>query len=196
MERFSALFDELLHNLSQKNLDSYVFMDSNIDLLNLDIPSSANFLNSILSKGFLQCTVKATRIHNNSKTLIDNILTNRAGAITTGTVISDISDHFFTFIQEPKKTFINREKTFTFRQFTEQNLTNFKMALGGVDWNIVTSSNDADTACNEFWRIYNELYNLIFPEKTIRFNKNVHKKQPFMTAGLLKSRTTKKYSIS
>ena len=65
------------------------------------------------------------------------------------------------------------------------------MALGGVDWNIVTSSNDADTACNEFWRIYNELYNLIFPEKTIGFNKNVHKKQPFMSAGLLKSRSTK-----
>jgi len=76
MERFSAGFDELLHNLSRKNLDSYVFMDSNINLLDLGTQSSANFLNSILSKGFLQCTVKATRIQNDSKTLIDNILTN------------------------------------------------------------------------------------------------------------------------
>ena len=166
-------------------------MDSNIDLLNLDNPSSASFLNTILSKGFLQCTIKATRMQNNSKTLLDNILTNRPGAITTGTVISDISDHFFTFIQEPKKISTNKEKTFTIRQFNEQNLTNFKMALGGVNWINVTSSNNVDAACNEFWQIYNELFNLIFPEKTIRFNKNVHKKQPFMSAGLLKSRSTK-----
>jgi hypothetical protein len=38
---------------------------------------------------------------------------------------------------------------------------------------------------------YNGLYNLFFPLKTIRFNKNIHNKQPFMSSGLLKSRATK-----
>jgi exonuclease III len=39
--RFSVLFEELLANLNRKMLDSYIMMDSNIDLLKLDsnVPS-------------------------------------------------------------------------------------------------------------------------------------------------------------
>jgi hypothetical protein len=74
-------------------------IDSNIDLLNLHANDSLNYLNSVIQNGFLQCTMKATRFQNNSKTLIDQILTSGYGPnIQTGTVISDISDHFFTFI--------------------------------------------------------------------------------------------------
>jgi hypothetical protein len=36
-----------------------------------------------------------------------------------------------------------------------------------------------------------ELYELFFPKKKVRFNKNIHKASPFMTAGLLVSRKTK-----
>jgi hypothetical protein len=191
LDRFSAKFDELLFNISLKRLESYVFIDSNIDLLNLDTGNSADYLNLILSKGFLQCVTKATRIQNNSKSLIDNIITNRAGEITTGTVISDISDHFFTFIQVPKKYAKGSEKSFTTRNFTEQNLNNFKRVLSGANWDDVINSNNVNDACDEFWSIYTNLFNLIFPLKTVRFNKNIHNKNPFMTSGLLKSRSTK-----
>jgi exonuclease III len=34
-ERFQQSFDELLHNLSRSRLPFYVFIDSNIDLLNI-----------------------------------------------------------------------------------------------------------------------------------------------------------------
>jgi len=101
LERFYTKFDELLHNLSPQRTKAFVFMDSNIDLLNLGDGGSQDFLNSILSKGFLQCAFKATRIQNNSKTLIDNILTNGAGKVATGTIISDISDHFSHFSKQP-----------------------------------------------------------------------------------------------
>ncbi len=36
-----------------------------------------------------------------------------------------------------------------------------------------------------------ELYELFFPKKKVRFNRNIHKASPFMTAGLLISRKTK-----
>ncbi len=36
-----------------------------------------------------------------------------------------------------------------------------------------------------------ELYELFFPKKKVRFNKNIHKASPVMTAGLLVSRKTK-----
>jgi exonuclease III len=97
MDSFLAKFDELLHNLSNLRQTCYIFIDSNIDLLNLHSNDSLNYLNSVIQNGFLQCTMKATRFQNNSKTLIDQILTSGYGPnIQTGTVISDISDHFFT----------------------------------------------------------------------------------------------------
>ena len=52
---------------------------------------------------------KPTRVYNNSNTLIDNILTNKVDVeITSGNIISHISDHFsqfcisHNFIQRPK----------------------------------------------------------------------------------------------
>jgi hypothetical protein len=102
LESFQAIFGELLHNLSNRRLPSYVFIDSNIDLLNLHAEHSKNYLNTILSNGFLQLTMKGTQIKNQSKSLIDQILTSsKCDVFHTGTVVSDISDHFFTFIRPP-----------------------------------------------------------------------------------------------
>jgi len=166
-------------------------MDSNVNLLNLHDVNSTNFLDSIISKGFLNCTFKATRFQNESKTLIDNILTNNMNSVNTGTIITDLSDHFCTFLQVANAHETRGEKTYTVNQFTEQNINNFRAALGGMNWNAVTETDDVDTACNEFWSIYTNLFNLIFPKKTVRFNKKLHCNQPFMSSGLLKSRATK-----
>jgi len=192
MERFFLLFDELLHNLQNKRLPTYIFMDSNIDLLNLNSDDSSNFLNSVLSKGFLQCVLKPTRMQNNSKTLIDHILTSvRSNVLSTGTIVSDVSDHFFTFIQTPNPVTKNKEKTKTYRLFDDLNLSRFKTLLGGTNWQAVTVSNSVDIAYDEFWSVYSSLFDLTFPLKKTRFNKNIHKKAAFMTDGLLKSRETK-----
>jgi hypothetical protein len=55
-------------------------------------------------------------------------------------------------------------------------------------------------AYNEFWKTYEACHNANFPFIRQRFNKSIHKKQPFMTQGLLVSRNTKnklhKLSIS
>jgi len=98
MERFMLKYDELLANLARKKQDCYIFMDSNINLLELNEPIPANFLNTTLSSGFLQCICKATRFQNNSRTLIDHILTScQQNTFVTGTILSDVSDHFFYF---------------------------------------------------------------------------------------------------
>jgi hypothetical protein len=102
--RFTAIFEDLLHNLSRKNMDSYIMMDSNIDLLKLDRVVPANFFNGCLAAGYLQCVNKATRFQNESKTLIDHILiSSKHNIIQTGTIISNVSDHFFTFVRMPLK---------------------------------------------------------------------------------------------
>ena len=66
-----------------------------------------------------------------------------------------------------------------------------EMALGGMNWDPVTTAPDVNSAYDEFYLIYSELFELTFPLKTVRFNKNIHTKNPFMTPGLLKSRETK-----
>jgi hypothetical protein len=136
--------------------------------------------------------MKATRFQNNSKTLIDQILTSGYGPnILTGTVISDISDHFFTLICPNLEKNKNAEKIAPSRSFSLANLNNFKTTLGGSDWSAVTNSRNVDDAFDEFWSIYMELYELSFPKIRTRFNRNVHKQCPFMTNGLLISRQMK-----
>jgi len=70
-------------------------------------------------------------------------------------------------------------------------MNQFKTALSGTDWSHVTNSNDVDDAYELFWNSYSELFDIIFPKKKVRFNRNIHKMSPFMTAGLLVSRITK-----
>jgi hypothetical protein len=95
MNSFFNLFDEFLFNLNRKNTVSYIFMDSNIDLLNIQSEEATNLLNSTFTHGYLQNIMKCTRMQNNSKTLIDQIFSSsKSNSIYSGTVISDLSDHF------------------------------------------------------------------------------------------------------
>jgi hypothetical protein len=84
-----------------------------------------------------------------------------------------------------------KDITTSIRSFNLVNLTNFNNALSGTDWSPVTNSNDVDEAYEIFWSSYIQLYELFFPKKRVRFNRNVHKGTPFMTTGLLTSRRTK-----
>jgi hypothetical protein len=99
IKNFLIKFSDLLQNIQSKKLESYIFIDSNLDLLNLRQQNAENYLNIILEKSFLQRISKATRIQNNSKSLIDHILFNSNGTdFLSGTIVSDLSDHFFMFI--------------------------------------------------------------------------------------------------
>ncbi|MFO0002061.1 MAG: endonuclease/exonuclease/phosphatase family protein, partial [bacterium] len=67
MDRFTDKFAELLSKIQNLKCEAYLFMDSNIDLLKLNEQNSANFLNLVLEKGFLQSIGKATRFQNESR---------------------------------------------------------------------------------------------------------------------------------
>jgi exonuclease III len=165
-ERFQVAFDELLYNLNRSRLQSYIFFDSNIDLLNIQSEDSATYLNSFLSHGFLQIVMKATCMQNQSRTLIDHILTScKDTRFHSGTIISDISDHFFTFVRPICSTPKSSEKTTFVRSFNLVNLTNFNNALSGTDWSPVTNSNDVDEAYEIFWSSFIQLYELFFSQK-------------------------------
>jgi hypothetical protein len=175
--RFTMIFEELMLKLSRKKMDSYILLDANIDLLKLDTNSSANYLNGCLSAGYLQCINKATRFHNNARTLIDHILLScKQNAITTGTIISDLSDHFFTFVSTGNKAPKHAEKSKFIRDFSPANMNRFRALLAASDWIDVLESQCVDTSYAAFWSNYSKLYEIWFPLQKIRFNRNIHKK--------------------
>jgi hypothetical protein len=193
IERFMNSFDQLSSQLQLTKKESYIFLDSNIDLLSLRSAVSSNYLNLIFEKGYLQGIKKATRIQNESFSLIDQILFNsNVGSIYTGTLVSDVSDHFFTFICTPDRISTQQtHKTTVSRDYNHTNLLNFKTELGNADWNNVLLTNDIDQSYDLFWTTYKSLHDANFPLKRSRRNKNIHKNSKFMTAGLLTSRRTK-----
>ena len=84
-----------------------------------------------------------------------------------------------------------RPKYVQVQNFNENNILAFKNDLSNVDWDSVLILDETQDSYDEFYRIFNGLYCEHFPITNVKFNKNKHKKEPFMTKGILKSRQTK-----
>ena len=190
---FLELLDDHLSTISDANADAFIFLDANIDLLKLnnsDLPN--DYMNINISNGFLQLICKATRIQGQHFSLIDHILTNsNLPNYNAGTIISDISDHYFNFLQLPLTKSKQKPISISKRNFSTENVTNFKNALGGLGWNNVLTANDVDEAFEAFWNDFSTIYDLHFPIINVKFNRNHHKINDYMTAGLLISRKKK-----
>jgi hypothetical protein len=78
------------------------------------------------------------------------------------------------------------------RDFSQQNIARFKIELSMANWENVLVQTDVDTAYDRFWNTYLEIYNRTFELKRRRFNKNINKRQNFITRGILVYRNTKK----
>jgi hypothetical protein len=193
MDMFLEIFGDLIFKLQDTKKESYIFIDANINLLEMATSVSQQYLNLCFAAGFLQGILKASRLQNLSKSLIDHILFNNVSKkVLSGVLISDISDHFFTFIcAQPNSPRTQSYKDTVSRDFSIANLNNFKGNLGQTDWSSVVSSNDVEEAYDCFWSIYLNLYKQNFPLKRKRFNKNFNAINKFMTPGLLTSRKTK-----
>ncbi len=194
-ENFLINLNQVLNSLSLRNTSTFVFSDTNINLLKLtnNIPAT-EYLETVHSNGFLQLICKATRIAGNSYSLIDHVLCNRFKSdYVTGTILLDISDHFMNFLSIPLSSSKNdsKSKEKLTRDFSIANMTNFKNDLSALSWNDVTSVNDVDACFDVFWENFSTLYDLHFPLTKFTFNKNKHSKIEFMTPGLLISRTQK-----
>ena len=193
MQTFLSHLDTLLFNISSKNLTVYICLDSNINIQNIsNSHPHFQYLSTVNDNSFLQCIEKVTRIHNQSSSLIDHILTNNpAPEILSGVIVSDISDHFPVFIELPAIRTKNKAKVQVSRNFSKYNMENFRKNLCCLDWKSVMDSDAVDTAYEHFWDSFQAFYNLNFPEVKKKFNRNYHKINGYMTLGLLTSRRTK-----
>ncbi len=194
LNQFLITLNDFLANLNNFNLSTYIFTDSNINLAKLNVNNISNdYGDIILSNGFIQLITRDTRINGPSHSLIDHILTNDIVNMPyTGIIINDLSDHFFTFL-EIKGPQSNRSKTKKIKKrvMNNTNIENFRNSLRNLSWINVTQSNNVNEALGLFWDDFELLYQLNFPLKEVKFNKNCHKINNFMTNGLLVSRNNK-----
>ena len=193
LDQFIELFTNILEEISSTNKTAYIMGDMNIDLLKCDVHNKTSlFIENCFSNGFLQMVTKPTRCYNRSATLIDHFLTNsHLTELTCGIYTTRLSDHFpiLTFVPLKKKKKL--PKYLSVRSFTNENIDQFKSVLSDLSWVEVFTSSDAQLSYDSFSNTFNELFNNYFPEREIRFNKNIHKIEPFMTHGLLVSRQIK-----
>ncbi len=162
---FISYLDTHLHNLSLCNNNVFVFTDSNINLLNLNHNNTtALYLETLYSNGFSQKVGKATRIQNKSFSLIDHIICKSLSQdITTGTIITDFSDHFTNFVSIPSTKQSHVQQFRYARDFSKQKINEFKNTLSTLRWNSVLTLDDTNAAFDEFWSIFYTLFELYFP---------------------------------
>jgi exonuclease III len=145
VNEFLEKLDNLFNYANDNKFNSFICLDSNINLLDLnDNQLPVTYLNNIINSGFMPVNFKASRMCNNSKTLIDQILTNVPfKCCDSGSIIDDLSDHWFTFARlnfsknRPKLTARKR------RLVNSANLERFRENLNNVNWDDALQCNVA-----------------------------------------------------
>ncbi len=194
LENFTETLDSHLSKLSDLNKPSYIFLDANINLLRLkENIGCTDYMDTLITNGFVQLISKATRIQNDKTSLIDHILTNTNQCkYNAGTIIEDLSDHFINYLQISSCKQPNaNSKPSKMRILNETNITALKTALLHTDWQPVYADSEVDSSFDTFWTIFNGLFSEHCPVTQVRFNKNKHRINAFMNDDLLAERNLK-----
>jgi hypothetical protein len=198
-DQFST-FNDLLANMLDNLSSSELILGGDINLDVLKIKSCRNtetYVNNLFTNGCLQIICKPTRCNDTSATCIDHFITNvQQQSFNTRILLNRISDHFpiFFSIDYPKKK-SPVHSTVTYCDFSPNNVNQFVNSLHLEDWNNVISCNDPNVALDNFTLTFKANHSAFFTKKERRFNKNIDKKEKWMTKGLLTSRL-KKFELS
>ena len=97
-KNFISALNESIMKITKTNQTFYLCGDFNVNISpESSNPSANDFLNVILGNSVFPTLTIPTRITENSKTIIDNIITNDSNIILPGIIQTDISDHFVIF---------------------------------------------------------------------------------------------------
>jgi exonuclease III len=198
LESFIDIMSNVVSKLSDYDRKVYILGDFNIDLLQFkNHRKTHEFIDSMFASGYLQLINHPTRVaqhaNSNSATLIDQIWTdNITDFYTSGIITTHISDHFapFCFLNNSKSK--DRPKYIKTRNFSDENINSFRNLLAQANFQeTYNEQQDTQLSYDKLHDTFFTLYDVHFPERTIRFNKNIHKIEPWMSNGLLTSRRTK-----
>ena len=167
--------------------------DFNINLLRFhDCKYAQNFILSLQSFNNLTPTIdKPTRVHHNSYSLIDNIFaSNLEVTITSGNIISDLTDHFsqFCVLNSSNNLFDLQSTKMLLRDFSNYSEAKFLNELSQLDLTGAFSGlNDVNKSFSVFYNKLNKLLNKHAPFKPISKRKKKRLLKPWVTKGIRKS---------
>ena len=99
VDMFISKIIETQDNISNENKIAYLMGDYNINLLNFVTHQKTNdFVDNVISQGFIPHITKPIRITSNSATLIDHLYSNQNHPnYESGIIVTDVADHFGIF---------------------------------------------------------------------------------------------------
>jgi hypothetical protein len=190
---FSDMLSNLCSEILNMNHTVYLMGDFNLDVLKYGADKYVTeYVDLLFSYGFLQLVTNPTRITPHSASLIDHVVTNNSVHSCDAVVLmTKISDHFpvIHFRKSPSKN--NGSKTYTGRNFSQNNMALFGEALRNINWDFVTNSDSAQESYNYFSDTFLALYDIYFPNVTVKLNRNYHPLENWMSNGILVSRREK-----
>ena len=155
--------------------------DFNIDLLIVNLHAKTNeFVNDVISQGFLPKITRPTRITPHSATLIDHIYSNDNRPTSqndiSGIIMTDVADHFgkFHIVSKCKQTPIQTYSQI--RQMKTEHILKFNNILANADYSSIEGLLLADCpnyAYHSFMEIYTNAFNQACPVRCIRTPKNI-----------------------
>jgi len=194
-ENCKIFFDELNATLTYLRGDIILSGDFNIDLLKIREQRTANdFLELVLTTGYLPKITMPTRFTINKGALIDNQfckISSNSTETTSGIILSNISDHlpYFTCLN-----ILSQEKSspkfVTYRIQNEKAITEFRNYL--KEQQIHTKLNNGpdanpDSNYNILHEIIQNGMNKYMPLKTRKFNKYRHRNSKWISQGIIHS---------
>lgn len=191
IDNFSAVLDKL-----NREHDCPILVGGDFNINMLDLNDSEAFSSMMVWNGFIPYITRATRVARGGDTfsLIDNLFINQNfdKVKQSSIIVNGLSDHFIPTISiNLSKKRINGPSFKEVRDMNPQNKERFKEALGNLAWLDVISEDCPERACSKFLETFLSLFELYFPSRRVKFNKNIHPRNDFMTRGLLVSRKRK-----
>ena len=169
--------------------------DFNIDLLKIhEKQTHSDYLEMLISNGFIPRIVLPTRLSRRSGTLIDNFLckiSHNSSNVTAAILMNQLSDHLPLFICLDNLTFENKPPHYIWiRKQTSHSITKFREYLNQEN---IMSKIDICTHSNPNTN-YDMLNNILetgmktyMPCKKVKFNKKKHRKSKWITSGIIRS---------
>ena len=193
LEKFIDIYGNFQSDISSYNHDSFILGDFNFDILKFHSHAKTNdFLECNFVNGFLPLISKPTRFSHTNASCIDNIYVNYvANNFESGIILNTSSDHFPCYHIANFSKCKEKPEFFYTRDFSQEKFEQFNEILSSHQWENVLSNENAQISFDKFMEFYMQSFETNFPLKRVKFNKNYHRIEPFMTKGLLISRQKK-----
>jgi hypothetical protein len=166
--------------------------DFNVDLLKFKTNHSINeYLENLISNGYIPKISYPTRLTETTGTLIDNFfvkVSDNFSHATAGILVQNISDHLPYFVTlDYLSCKSERYKYVKIYKQNPESMNELKTYLTEkLSMHSVTNS-DVNKQYDILQKIITDGLNKFFPEKICKFDKYKHKKCPWITTGIMRS---------